>query len=114
MQLKTLCHCIQVRLLPNEVVVPASLSALTSALIILCCVQVAAATVGLEQFGQQHIPGIEAHPAVTAFLQGSTLLASTVASLLLLRQLAGQPWQQIWPHGVSMAVLACELWYLIV
>ncbi|KAK9792466.1 hypothetical protein WJX73_007973 [Symbiochloris irregularis] len=77
-------------------------------------VQVAAATVHLEAFGQAHLPSAEAHPAVIAFLQGSTLASSTLASLLLLRKLSAQPWNKVVPHVISMLLFSAELWYLIV
>ena len=76
--------------------------------------QVAAATVGLEEFGKTYIPGFEAHPSVISFLQGSTLLAGSSLSLLLLRKLAVQPWRALWPHSLGMALLTSELWFLIV
>lgn len=76
-------------------------------------VQVAAATVGLEDFGKAYVPGLEAHPAVVAFLQGTTLISSTVLSLLLLKKLSGQPWIIVSPHALAMLLLSAELWYLI-
>lgn len=81
---------------------------------VLSYAQVAAATVGLEQFGQMYVPALEADPAVTAFLQGSTLMSSTAASLLLLKQTSGQAWSSILPHATAMLLFSAELWYLIV
>lgn len=77
-------------------------------------VQVAAATVGLEGFGRSYLPSLEAHPAVIAFLQGSTLITSFSASVLLLKNLSAQKWLSVSPHLMAMLLFTAELWFLIV
>lgn len=76
--------------------------------------QVAAATAGLEAFGQDYVPSLEAHPAVIAFLQGGTLMASSLLSLVLARKLAAQPWTRMWPHCAGIMLMTAELWQLVV
>lgn len=55
-----------------------------------------------------------AHPAVVAFVQGATLLASAGLSLVLTRRLAGKPWAAVAPQCAMIALFTAEFWYLIV
>jgi len=59
-------------------------------------------------------PQVVAHPAVIAFIQGSTLLASAALSLVLTRRLAGKPWASVLPQCALIALFTAEFWYLIV
>ncbi|KAI8465837.1 MAG: cyclic nucleotide-binding protein [Monoraphidium minutum] len=60
------------------------------------------------------LPFVEAHPAVVAFVQGSTLLASAGLTLVLTRRLAGGPWASVAPQCAAVALFTAEFWYLIV
>ncbi|GFH10066.1 uncharacterized protein HaLaN_05314, partial [Haematococcus lacustris] len=53
--------------------------------------QVAGAMVGWS--ASSDLPYLAAHPAVIAFIQGSTLLLGTAAALALTRKLGGVPWR---------------------
>ncbi len=55
-----------------------------------------------------------AHPAVIAFIQGSTLLASAGLSVVLTRKLALKPWAAVLPQCALIWLFAAEFWYLIV
>lgn len=69
------------------------------------------ATFGLD--GTQ-LPIIVAHPAVIAFLQGSTLIISTFLTLLLTQKIARQPLKKlVWQHLASIT-LAVSMWLIIV
>lgn len=71
---------------------------------------VALATVGAAG----SLPFWAAHPAVIAFLQGSTLLLGALLSLWLSHKIARQPLRQLWPQHLSIAAIALSLWPLIV
>ncbi|MDJ0696427.1 cyclic nucleotide-binding domain-containing protein [Mastigocoleus sp. MO_188.B34] len=68
------------------------------------------ATFGLD--GTQ-LPVIIAHPAVISFLQGSTLIISTLLTFLLTQKIARQPLKKIiWQHFASLT-LAISMWKII-
>ncbi len=69
------------------------------------------ATFGLSGAG---LPTVSAHPAVTAFLQGSVLVASTALSWVLLQKIGRQPIRSLWPHHLTMLGLTVLLWQVIV
>lgn len=73
----------------------------------------AARTVGLEALAPS-LPALVAHPAVTAFVQGGTLLASAGLAAALTRRLAGKPWASVAPQCAAIALFTAELWHLIV
>ncbi|NEO37173.1 MAG: cyclic nucleotide-binding domain-containing protein [Moorea sp. SIOASIH] len=69
------------------------------------------ATFGLSGDG---LPVLVAHPAVIAFLQGTTLIAGVLLSLLLTQKIGRQPFSLLLPHHVSTLVLGISLWWIIV
>lgn len=69
------------------------------------------ATVGLNGAS---LPVLVAHPAVIAFLQGTTLVFSTLLTIFLTQKIARQPLRcLLWQHLAS-AVLALSMWKIIV
>ena len=76
-------------------------------------IQVTAATFGLDG---EWLPAVQAHPAVTSFLQVATLLLGCTLSLLLTVKIGGgrHPWRRQ-AHQLGLIVLlTAELWSLIV
>ncbi|NEO81197.1 sigma 54-interacting transcriptional regulator [Moorena sp. SIO4G3] len=69
------------------------------------------ATFGLSGEG---LPVLVAHPAVIAFLQGTTLIAGVLLSLFLTQKIGRQPFTLLLPHHVSTLVLGISLWWIIV
>ncbi|MUG97405.1 4Fe-4S binding protein [Scytonema sp. UIC 10036] len=69
------------------------------------------ATFGLN--GEQ-LPILVAHPAVIAFLQGSTLIFSVLFTVILTQKIARQPMRSLfWQHLAAIG-LAASLWVIIV
>ncbi len=69
------------------------------------------ATFGLN--GEQ-LPILVAHPAVIAFLQGSTLVFSVLLTMVLTQRIARQPLRMLlWQH-LGSVVLGSSMWMLIV
>lgn len=69
------------------------------------------ATFGLD--GGQ-LPFVVAHPAVIAFLQGTTLIFSVLLSMVLTQKIARQPLRVIlWQHLAAIA-LGVSMWQIIV
>lgn len=67
---------------------------------------------GIERLGLSPtlLPGLEAHPAVIAFVQGITLLLGAGLSLGLSRRMAGD-WAWAALSCGSLGILAaCQLW----
>ncbi|MGB8699942.1 MAG: 4Fe-4S binding protein, partial [Thermosynechococcaceae cyanobacterium] len=60
-----------------------------------------------------HLPSISAHPAVIAFLQGSTLIVSLVLTGLLTQKIGRQSWQNLWPQHLTALILTLCLWHLV-
>ncbi len=58
-------------------------------------------------------PVVVAHPAVIAFLQGVTLIAAALLSLILSQKIARQPLLQLWPQHLATLSLTVLLWRLI-
>lgn len=54
-----------------------------------------------------------AHPAVIAFLQGSTLLTGWILAVILTQKIARQAWGSTWPHHLGSLGLMVALWQLI-
>ncbi|MBD1936488.1 sigma 54-interacting transcriptional regulator [Microcoleus sp. FACHB-68] len=69
------------------------------------------ATFGLNT---QAVPVVVAHPAVIAFLQGTTLIAAVLLSVVLTQKIARQPMRATFPQHIAAVVLAAGLWVLIV
>lgn len=73
-------------------------------------VPVSFATMGLAETS----PIWVADPAVIAFLQGVTLIAGVILSLVLTQKIAHQPFLKLLPqHGLTLG-MAVLLWQLIV
>ncbi|KAL6765626.1 sigma-54 interaction domain family [Haematococcus lacustris] len=72
--------------------------------------QVAGAMVGWS--ASSDLPYLAAHPAVIAFIQGSTLLLGTAAALALTRKLGGVPWSSLLPQTALITLACAELWVL--
>ncbi|MEM9484475.1 MAG: cyclic nucleotide-binding domain-containing protein [Cyanobacteria bacterium P01_F01_bin.116] len=64
--------------------------------------------VSLASFGMASTgPGIVAHPAVIAFLQGVSLTVGALLSVLLTQRIARQPWLKLMPlHGLTLGMTA--------
>ncbi len=71
---------------------------------------VAWATFGLSGEG---LPVLIAHPAVIAFLQGTSLVTGVLISIVLTQRIARQPLRLIWPHWIGIGGLGLSLWVLI-
>ncbi|MGB3669399.1 MAG: 4Fe-4S binding protein, partial [Phormidesmis sp.] len=57
---------------------------------------------------------VSAHPAVIAFLQGVSLIAGAVLSLIFTQKMGRQPWQKLLPqHSVTLG-LTLLFWQLII
>lgn len=69
------------------------------------------ATFGLNVAG---LPILVAHPAVIAFLQGTTLIASVLLSAILTQKIARQPFRLLLPQHLATIVIALSLWAIIV
>jgi transcriptional regulator with AAA-type ATPase domain/NAD-dependent dihydropyrimidine dehydrogenase PreA subunit len=74
-------------------------------------VPVTLATFGLSGEGW---PIWVAHPAVVEFLQGSTLIAGWVLTVVLTQKIARQPWRSLFPQHLASGILAIALWSIIV
>lgn len=62
----------------------------------------------------QQMPVVVAHPAVTAFLQGTTLILSVLLSVILTQKIARQPMSSLLPQHLSAVVLGISLWIIVV
>jgi len=69
------------------------------------------ATFGLSGEG---LPIAVAHPAVIAFLQGVTLIAGLLLTILLTQKIAGQPVRSLLTQHLAAIVLVVCLWSIIV
>jgi hypothetical protein len=54
-----------------------------------------------------------AHPAVIAFLQGSTLIAGLLLTIGLTQKIARQPWRCLLPQHLASGAIALLLWQII-
>lgn len=68
------------------------------------------ATFGLDGTS---LPSWQAHPAVIGFLQTTTLVVSTLASLLLSQKIARSPLRQMWHPWLGILALAWGIAYLL-
>ncbi|MHC5722018.1 MAG: hypothetical protein ACYTX0_60870, partial [Nostoc sp.] len=69
------------------------------------------ATFGLSA---EQLPILVAHPAVTAFLQGTTIIFSVLLTILLMQKIAKQPVRSLlWQHLAAIA-LGVSMWVIIV
>ncbi|WP_017327284.1 sigma 54-interacting transcriptional regulator [Synechococcus sp. PCC 7336] len=60
------------------------------------------------------LPAIVAHPAVIAFLQGTTLLAGAIASAIAIQKIARQPLTAMLPQHAAIVTMTSGFWPLIV
>ena len=60
------------------------------------------------------LPILVAHPAVIAFLQGTTLIFSTFLTAILTQKIARQSVRSLLPQHLAAVVLAVSLWAIIV
>jgi NAD-dependent dihydropyrimidine dehydrogenase PreA subunit len=65
-------------------------------------------------FSGQGMPVLVAHPAVTAFLQGTTLIFSVLLTVLLTQKIARQPLRLLLPQHLGAVVLAASIWAIVV
>ena len=72
--------------------------------------------VTLATFGysSSSMPVLVAHPAVTAFLQGVTLISSVFLTILLTQKIARQPLRSLFPQHLASIFLGVSLWTIIV
>jgi hypothetical protein len=72
--------------------------------------------VTLATFGYSggNLPAIIAHPAVTAFLQGSVLAMGVLLTGLLIQKIGRQPITSLWPHHLTALGITVLLWQVIV
>ncbi len=72
--------------------------------------------VTLATFGYSNstMPVVVAHPAVTAFLQGVTLISSVFLTILLTQKIARQPLRLLLPQHLATVLLGVSLWIIIV
>jgi hypothetical protein len=69
------------------------------------------ATFGLNGTG---LPTLIAHPAVIAFLQGTTLIAGFLTAVIVTQKIARQPFSLLLPHHLSMILITGCWWTIIV
>ena len=68
------------------------------------------ATLGMDG---SSLPILIAHPAVTAFLQGTVLIFSVLLTWVLTQKIARQSWRSLLPQHGSTLLLAIALWVII-
>ncbi|WP_036477654.1 sigma 54-interacting transcriptional regulator [Myxosarcina sp. GI1] len=61
-----------------------------------------------------NLPILVAHPAVIAFLQGTSFIFGVLLSILLTQQIARQPLKFLLPQHLTSIVLAIAMWQVIV
>ena len=69
------------------------------------------ATFGLSG---EELPILVAHPAVIAFLQGTTLVTGVILSVFLTQKIARQPMRSLLPQHLASIVLVICLWVVII
>ncbi|HEY9700627.1 MAG TPA: sigma 54-interacting transcriptional regulator [Trichocoleus sp.] len=69
------------------------------------------ATLGI---GTVPVPSMVADPAVIAFLQGVTLIATALLSMALTQKIARQPFWNLLPQHLAIGTLTLMLWQIIV
>ncbi len=69
------------------------------------------ATFGLSG---ENLPVLVAHPAVIAFLQGTTLIFGILLSILLAQKIARQPFKLLLPQHLSAIALGICMWQIII
>lgn len=72
---------------------------------------VSAATIGLSGV---NLPVVVAHPAVIAFLQGTSLIVGAALAIVLTQKIARYPLRLLIPQHLATLGLTATLWWLIV
>lgn len=62
----------------------------------------------------ERLPLLVAHPAVIAFLQGTTLIAGVLLTVILTQKIARQPFRLLLPQHVGAIAIFASLWSVIV
>ncbi len=65
-------------------------------------------------FSGEGMPVLIAHPAVTAFLQGTTLIFSVLLTVTLTQKIARQPLRLLLPQHMGAVLLAASMWMIVV
>jgi transcriptional regulator with AAA-type ATPase domain/NAD-dependent dihydropyrimidine dehydrogenase PreA subunit len=76
--------------------------------------QVLPVTLATFGYSGANLPTVIAHPAVTAFLQGSVLVMGVLLTGLLIQKIGRQPVTSLWPHHLTALGLTVLLWRVIV
>jgi transcriptional regulator with AAA-type ATPase domain/NAD-dependent dihydropyrimidine dehydrogenase PreA subunit len=76
--------------------------------------QVLPVTLATFGYSGANFPAVIAHPAVTAFLQGSVLVMGVLLTGLLIQKIGRQPITSLWPHHLTALGLTILLWRVIV
>ena len=71
-------------------------------------------TLATFNYSGKGMPVVVAHPAVTAFLQGTTLIFSVLLTMLLTQKIARQPLRLLLPQHLGAVVLAASIWVIVV
>ncbi|MBE9042405.1 AAA family ATPase, partial [Oscillatoriales cyanobacterium LEGE 11467] len=71
-------------------------------------------TVATFGFRGEGLPIWVAHPAVIAFLQGTTIAISVIFSIILTQKIARQSMRSLLPQHLGAIVLAIGLWSIVV
>lgn len=69
------------------------------------------ATFGLSGTG---LPVVVAHPAVIAFLQGTTLIFSVLLTVVLTQKIARQPLRMMLTQHLGAVIIAASIWAIVV
>jgi hypothetical protein len=72
---------------------------------------VSAATIG---WSGVNLPVLVAHPAVIAFLQGTSLAAGALLAIVLTQKIARYPFRLLIPQHIAILSLTAGLWWLVV
>lgn len=65
-------------------------------------------------YNAAQLPIVVAHPAVIAFLQGTTLVSSVLLTIVLTQKIARQPLRLLLPQHLGAIALGISLWLIIV
>jgi len=76
--------------------------------------QIVPVTLATFGFSGEGMPVLVAHPAVIAFLQGTTLIFSVLLTVVLTQKIARQPLRLLLPQHLASVVLAVSLWAIVV
>lgn len=71
-------------------------------------------TLATFNYSGEGMPVVVAHPAVTAFLQGTTLIFSVLLTMLLTQKIARQPLRLLLAQHLGAVTLAASIWVIVV